>query len=154
VADQERERIAKLVYLDAFVPSNGQCVFDFRPPAERARTEERVKAEGDGWLIPPNPMPQDTAEADVAWAKPLRLPQPFKTFAQPIRLTQPAPHPARTYIYCKRNGPGDVFRQFGERAQREGWQYFEMDASHNPHITVPQELAALLDRIASGSTRA
>jgi hypothetical protein len=41
-----------------------------------------------------------------------------------------------------------VFRQFAERAQREpGWRYFEMDASHNPHITVPDELMALLQRI-------
>jgi hypothetical protein len=43
-----------------------------------------------------------------------------------------------------------VFRQFAERAQREsGWRYFEIDASHNPHITAPQGLLDLLAKIAS-----
>jgi hypothetical protein len=42
-----------------------------------------------------------------------------------------------------------VFRQFAERARAEpGWQYLEIDASHNPHITAPDALAALLDEIA------
>jgi hypothetical protein len=41
-----------------------------------------------------------------------------------------------------------VFRQFAERAKSEaGWKYYEIDASHNPHITCPQDLMALLTRI-------
>ncbi len=56
--------------------------------------------------------------------------------------------PARHYIYAKKNGPGDVFRQFGERAKSEaGWKYYEIDASHNPHITCPDVLMALLTEI-------
>ena len=58
--------------------------------------------------------------------------------------------PPRSYIYCKRHPPDDVFRQFAERAQREsGWRYFELDASHNPHITMPQTLMELLEKIAT-----
>ncbi|MEA2814868.1 MAG: hypothetical protein QOI93_2565, partial [Rhodospirillaceae bacterium] len=54
----------------------------------------------------------------------------------------------RHYIYAKKSGPGDVFRQFAERAKSEaGWKYYEIDASHNPHITSPQDLMALLTRI-------
>ena len=50
----------------------------------------------------------------------------------------------------KKNGPGDVFRQFAERAKSEpGWTYWEIDASHNPHITAPQALLDLLAKIAS-----
>ena len=41
VADRARERIAKLVYLDAFVPENGQSLFDLLPAAERDRRGER-----------------------------------------------------------------------------------------------------------------
>ena len=47
--------------------------------------------------------------------------------------------------------PADVFRQFAERAQAEGWQYLEIDASHNPHITAPDALAAVLHEIAAQS---
>jgi hypothetical protein len=42
-----------------------------------------------------------------------------------------------------------VFRQFADRARAApGWDFHELDASHNPHITIPETLAALLDRIA------
>jgi pimeloyl-ACP methyl ester carboxylesterase len=145
VADRVRERIAKLVYLDAFAPRDGECVFDLLPPEHQARMRDAAKA-NDGWRIPPNPMPPDTPEADVAWAAPRRMPQPIGTFETRIRLTNPPP--PRSYIYCKRCGPGDVFRPFAERARAEGWPYFELDASHNPHITAPQELLAVLQEIA------
>jgi hypothetical protein len=47
--------------------------------------------------------------------------------------------------------PGDPFRQFAERAQREGWRYFELDASHSPNVTAPEALAELLAEIARTS---
>jgi hypothetical protein len=78
------------------------------------------------------------------------MPQPLKTFETPLRLTSSDQPQPRSYIYCQRSGPGDVFRQFAERAQREsGWRYYEIDASHNPHITAPQALLALLQQIAA-----
>jgi hypothetical protein len=74
--------------------------------------------------------------------------QPVKCFEQPIRLGGAVEKLPRTYIYCTRTPPGDVFGQFARRARSEpGWRYFEIDSSHNPHITMPQEFAALLDRI-------
>jgi hypothetical protein len=48
-----------------------------------------------------------------------------------------------------------VFRQFADRARSQpGWDYFELDASHNPHSTAPASLAALLDGIAAGKRSA
>jgi hypothetical protein len=55
----------------------------------------------------------------------------------------------RTYIYCTRSAPGDVFRQFADRARTEpGWQCLELDASHSPNVTAPEALAAMLDKLA------
>jgi pimeloyl-ACP methyl ester carboxylesterase len=149
VTDRIHARIAQLVYLDAFVPRDGQSAFDFQSQEGRDRMHELARSKGDGWRIPPNPMPPDTPEDDVAWASTRRMPQPIKTFETPIRLASHASPTPRTYIYCKRHAPGDVFRQFAERAQREGWRYFEMDASHNPHITQPQALFEILKQIAT-----
>ena len=106
-----------------------------------------AQKDGDGWKLPLNPMPPDTAPEDAAWAVPRRRPQPIRTFEQKISL-QSQYVPARHYIYAKKNGPGDVFRQFGERARNEaGWRHYEIDASHNPHITCPDVLMALLTEI-------
>jgi pimeloyl-ACP methyl ester carboxylesterase len=149
VADREAARIKRLVYLDAFVPRDGQSALDLHPPEMRERIRSAV-LNGDGWRLPPNPLPPDTPEEDVAWMSPRRRPQPAKTGEQPIRLTGAVERLPRTYIYCLRPRPGDVFRQFAERARAEpGWQCLEIDTSHNPHITAPDALATMLDEIAA-----
>jgi pimeloyl-ACP methyl ester carboxylesterase len=152
VADRARERISRLVYLDAFVPRDGESLFGLVGPAGRARMQELARTEGNGWLVPSNPIPPDTSEADVAWITPLRLPQPLKTFASQIRLASAETSLPRSYIYCQRFGPGDPFRKFAKRAKSErGWQACEIDASHSPHITAPLALRDLLIAIAGGT---
>jgi pimeloyl-ACP methyl ester carboxylesterase len=146
VADRVPERLAQLVYLDAFVPRSGQALVDLTPQAPGGPTTPDVEA----WRIPANPVPPDTGAADLAWIMPRRFPQPRKTFEQVITLTGTSDRIKKTYIYCTRPRPGDVFGQFAERARREpGWCYLEIDATHNPHITAPDALAHLLDGLVS-----
>lgn len=148
VADRARTRIAQLIYLDAFAPNNGESAFDLLPEATRAQRQSGASGSADGWRIPPGPMPPDTPAQDRAWCEPLRLPQPVKTFEQKLMLQGGPLTLPRHYIYCRRNPPDDRFRPFYERAKREGWGAYEIDASHNPHITCPEVLADLLARIA------
>ena len=56
VADRARDSINQVIYLDAFVPREGQCLLDFLPESERQRMRSGA-ASGDGWRIPPNPTP-------------------------------------------------------------------------------------------------
>src|SRR5262249_14860469 len=150
VVDRARDRIAQLIYLDAFVPKNGQSLVDLLPPAVRQRMQESVRA-GDGWRVPPNATPPDTSEADVKWIAERRMAQSFKCFEAPLRLRDADITLPRSYVYCKRIGPVDVFGPFAERAKSEpGWRYYEIDASHSPHVTAPEALAALLQAIATG----
>jgi pimeloyl-ACP methyl ester carboxylesterase len=153
VADRAPDRLAQLVYLDAFVPRNGQSVVDLQSSETNARMREAARTAGDGWRVPPSPLPPGTSEADVAWVTPLRVMQPLRTFEQPVHLTGAGELLPKAYIYCTRPRPGDVFRQFAQRAASEtGWHYFEIDAGHNPHITMPETLGTLLNNIAAGRT--
>ena len=52
VAESVPERIAQLVYLDAFVPEDGQSLVSLLPPERRQAMEDLVQAEGEGWLLP------------------------------------------------------------------------------------------------------
>ena len=150
VADKAADRIARVVYIDAFAPKDGQSLFDLLGPKGEAHMRAGAAKDGDGWKLPLNPMPPDTSPEDAAWAVPKRRPQPIKTFEQKIALKSPAP-PPRHYIYAKKSGPGDVFRQFGERAKSEaGWKYWEIDSTHSPNITCPDALMALLTQIMAG----
>jgi pimeloyl-ACP methyl ester carboxylesterase len=147
VADRARDRIKALIYLDSFAPKHGQSVLSI-PPDRRDALMAAVKEKGEGWKLPPNPMPDDTSEADKAWAVPRRMMQSVKTFEQKLDLRHGELTLPRHYIYCKKAPPDDRFRQFLERAKQEGWGHDEMDASHNPHITAPGALMAILDAVA------
>ncbi|HJZ14741.1 MAG TPA: alpha/beta hydrolase, partial [Stellaceae bacterium] len=63
VADRARDRIAQLIYLDAFVPTNGQALIDLLPSGERQRLLDSAMA-SDGWRVAPNPIPPDTSPED------------------------------------------------------------------------------------------
>ena len=151
VADRASDRIAQLVYLDAFAPRDGQSLLDLTSEDNGRNVREGAAKEGGGWRIPPNPAPPDTSPEDLAWVNSHRMPQPLKTFEQKIKLTGAVERLPRTYIYCKIFRPGDVFRQFRDRAASEkGWKCIELDASHSPNVTAPDALAAVLDGIAQG----
>jgi hypothetical protein len=51
-ADRVPEHIAQVVYLDAFVPEDGQSLFDLVAPERRQAMEGLVKTEGNEWLLP------------------------------------------------------------------------------------------------------
>jgi len=149
VADRVPDRIRKLVYLDAFVPRDGQSLLSFQPEAAQQAMRAAVKA-GDGWRVQPNPPPPDTSPEDATWINAHRMPHPFKCFDSPVMLRNGDTRVPRAYIYCMRKNAGDTFGQFAERAKREKWAYHEIDASHSPHVTAPQALAGLLNTVISG----
>ncbi|HWV53528.1 alpha/beta hydrolase [Pseudorhodoplanes sp.] len=146
VADRADGRVARLIYLDAFAPKDGQSLFQLVGVETEAKMRQGAAESGDGWKVPSMPMPPDTPPDYAAWAAPRRLQQPIKCFEQTLTLSG-RPLPRRSYIYCKRIPPHDIFGQFAARAKTEGWGYAEMDASHNPHITCPEDLRDVLQEI-------
>jgi pimeloyl-ACP methyl ester carboxylesterase len=147
VADRARDRITQLIYLDAFVPDDGQCLLDFLPEQERQRMRDAAKS-GDGWRVPPNPTPPDTPPEDVEWLNERRVPMPIKCFETPLKFSGGALTLPRSYIYATRIAPADVFGQFAARTRSApGWRYVEIDASHSPGVTAPEALMAVLEKI-------
>jgi len=149
VADRARGRVARIIYLDAFVAEDGQSLMDLVPPQARDGMKAACVS-GDGWRVPPRDMPPDTPDDERAWAMPRRVPHPIAAFEERLSLSG-MPLPPRAYIYCQRADGNDSFRPFAARARREGWPYAEIDASHNPHITAPRELFAALQSLVLGS---
>ena len=146
VADRARDHVAELIYLDAFVPGNGQALVDFLGAEERQRLLGSVKT-GDGWRVTPNPIPPDTSVEDIAWISQFRMPQSVRCFEQPISLQTELSVP-RSYIHCTRYADKTPFGQFADRARRTaGWRFYELDASHSPNITAPAAMMDLLQRI-------
>jgi pimeloyl-ACP methyl ester carboxylesterase len=158
VADRVPERLAHLIYLDAFVPEDGQAAADLIT-YPRQVWEERVRTEGFGWLIPSlQAIPWDdfvrdvwrvTDAADRRWLVDRLRPTPFKTFTDPVRLTNPASATLpRTYIRCLHH-PSPRFDSIAEMVRKTaGWRYRELASAHLPMMTMPGEFVDLLLEIA------
>jgi pimeloyl-ACP methyl ester carboxylesterase len=153
VADRIPERLAHLVYLDAWVPQDGQNFYDCWPDSEawRAEDEARARAIGDGWrhYYPDEAMDamSDVSAVDRSWFLEKRKGHPLKTLTQPLRLHRtPEPRLSRTYIYCPVGvDPSEPEPAFLQRARTEpGWRYLALSASHLAPISAPRETADLL----------
>jgi pimeloyl-ACP methyl ester carboxylesterase len=160
VADRVPERIRHVVYLDAFVPGDGESVLDLLAPERRRVLESLVEAEGEGWRLPRfGPPPWETIvremwgvmdHGDVQWMLERLGPTPFGHFTEPVQSRNPAAAGLRrTYIRCPRF-PSPRFDQHAAMAQRTpGWSRRELPTSHHPAITAPAALTDLLVAIAS-----
>src|SRR5262249_16398834 len=100
VAGRAPEHVARVIYLDAFVPDHGQSLFRFLCGQRGQRMLDSVRA-GDGWRVTPNPIPPDTSQEDSAWVTKFRMPQSLRCFEQPVRLPAKLTLP-RSYIQCMR----------------------------------------------------
>ena len=137
VADRVPSKIRHLVYLDAFVPSDGQSVDDLRGLIAEASVE--------GWLVPPIPPAPDTSAEDLAWTGPRCRHMPVRIFRQRLRVTGAVETVRRTFIHCTKKGPVDTFQQFADRFRdHKDWGFVTMHESHSPQVNAPETLAKVL----------
>lgn len=144
VADRVPGRLAVRVYLDAFLASDGEAAIELLPERVAGAYRESVAGQGFGWLIPPRPLAGlgVTEDADVAWLTPRLTPHPWRTFAEPIRLTGAADAVPGAYIEC--TAGHRPFRSQAARAAARGWPVHEIATGHEAMVTAPAELAKLL----------
>ena len=143
------DRVRHLVYLDAFVPEDGDTVV-----ALSGRDTAQVMNVGEEWLVPPPPRDYDDP-AEAAFANPRRTPHPIGCFTEPVRLHQPLedfPF-SRTYVKATADAPdapgAKAFWAAAQRAQSSpAWTYREIETSHMIASNRPEELADLLLELA------
>ncbi|NYJ04173.1 alpha/beta fold hydrolase [Petropleomorpha daqingensis] len=139
------ERVRSLVYVDAFVPGDGDSVYGLlgAPPPGPPRP-------GDAWLVDgPARVYDDPAEE--AFAVPRRTPQPIACFTEPVRLSRPLedwPF-SRTYVRLTAPEPGvptnPAFEAAAQRARSSpAWRYTELATTHMVAHNRPGELVELL----------
>ena len=148
VVDRVPGRLSHLVYLDAFVPQDGQSLADLVGPEMMANLKQAARAQGSDWQVPPLP-PQAcgvTDEQDVQWMTRRMSVQPLKTMLEPLRLMKPSTV-RRTFIYCGEPAMG-LFDVYRDRARVEKWSCYELATGHSSMITAPDALARVLLRIA------
>lgn len=150
VADRIPERIAHLVYFDAVVLESGKDSFSNYPKEEaEARIAAAGKATG-GLAVPvPDPLPpvwglvQDTPEHD--WAKRQLTPHPLGSYTTALHLKNPIGNGLpKTYIHCTEPSHPVLESSRELVKSQQGWNWVELAAPHEAHMTHPREFAELL----------
>lgn len=147
VADRESERIGALVYLDAFVPNDGEAAVDLMLPERRDGLLRTAREAGDGWRLPPTPAVDYgvTDPDDRAWVDGLCGPHPLACFEQQIRLSGAYRSvPRRTYILAANYNPSS-FRAYATMAENDpAWTSLSLPCLHDAMVIMPEALTEML----------
>lgn len=142
------DRIRDLVYLDAFVPGNGQSV-----AALSGRGSSPSIFGAADWLVPPPDRHYDDPQ-EAAWQTARRVPHPMKCFTDPVQVTRPIEEYSFGLTYIKatadsRSAPGgNAFWDAAEHAAESArWQHHGIATNHMVASNRPRELADLLAAI-------
>jgi pimeloyl-ACP methyl ester carboxylesterase len=151
VADRMSEKIAALVYLDAFVLEDGQCLHDTLPADHRQGQLDAAAAFGDGWRVPPIPAAVfNVNAADRAWVDDQCTDQPLASFQQKLDLDSKAPAVGSIHYIYAAGWEGTPFTGFYESAKARGWSTREIACGHDVMLDRPEELTAALVQAAAG----
>jgi pimeloyl-ACP methyl ester carboxylesterase len=145
VADRVPDRIGALVYLDAFVLENGQCLNDTIPPEVRRERLAQAKKEGEEWKLPPISAEEfNVNPRDRDWVNRQSTLQSLACFEQPLHLTGAINQIKNiTYILASGWSPSP-FPQFHDKAKSKGWRTITIECGHDVMLDRPEELAEQL----------
>lgn len=135
VAERAAERIAALVYVDAFLPEDGQCFADL------------IGTELDGDLVPVPEIGDGEYPTRGLSEKVARLAtaQPSGTFTERVKVTDRYKDIARkSYILATGwNGFASIAAPLRDDPH---WQVHELPCGHDVPLLMPDELAVLLEK--------
>jgi pimeloyl-ACP methyl ester carboxylesterase len=147
-ADRLGDEVARLVYVDAVVPTPGERWSTRNPP--EAQAERRAVIARTGVIPPPPAAVYGLTGDDAAWVDRRQTPQPGGVYDDPLHFDAErwAARP-RTYVDC--TSPPLPTIEPSRRLVREqpGWEVVELATGHDPMVSAPEELAAVLLDVAA-----
>lgn len=132
VADKLGDRIDQLIFIDAYVPADGDSCWSLTSDSFRELFIAGSRDDGRWVAVPEGMDPRARAH-------------PLASFVQAINLTDTAQHrPERTFI-SGGAWPGSPFVPLTERLRNDpGWRVYEIPVGHNIARRAPDRLAATL----------
>ena len=134
-AEQLRGRIESIVFLEAFIPRDGQSFSDLAPG----------EALPDP-LVPPPPSAQGDYrnDDDRKWVASKVTPQPTATFTERLRITGAYLQvPKKTFIQANQGVSAETAKPL---RRDSAWTVRDIDCGHDVPVDRPHELAQLLEK--------
>ncbi|MEP2990484.1 MAG: alpha/beta hydrolase family protein [Parasphingorhabdus sp.] len=156
LADNLKNRISHIVYLDAALPKNGDTMISQGPPRNEAEIKEaevglRALA-SDGIAMqafPPEILGIAQSHPSYSWVAEKLTPHPLKTWLDPIKLLNGGSDGLnRTYIHCNSPAlPNSSFQWHAQQLEKdESWRYHALATGHDAMITAPEKLITILEQ--------
>jgi pimeloyl-ACP methyl ester carboxylesterase len=147
-AEQVGDRIASIVFLDAFVPENGESLSATASQPTKDAVAAAV-ARGE-YLIKPVPaVAFRVNEKDRAWVDAKCTPHPVASFTDKISITGARDKIAKKAYIRAKGYPAEVFDAALNKCKpNPAWKTFEMAAGHDAMVDQPQELTDILLEVA------
>jgi pimeloyl-ACP methyl ester carboxylesterase len=151
VAEACPNKVQRLVFLDAFIPEDAQCVLDLLPPEIGDYFRDVAQKHGDGWRLPGGEGQLDLwglAPGEARDFVRARLCDfSLRCFEEPLPL--PANRKASipsTFVasVAERYPARPFFKPFEEKARASGWSVAELKTGHDCHVELPAEVANIL----------
>ena len=144
VAEKAQGAIASMVFLDAFVPENGQSVGDTASQPTRDAIAKAVAA-GDGAIKPVTAAVFRVNEKDRPWVDAMCTPHPIASLTDKVATTGARERIAKkTYIRAK-GYPSVPFDGYQTRLTKAAeWRVHELPCGHDAMVDQPAELTDLL----------
>jgi pimeloyl-ACP methyl ester carboxylesterase len=140
-------RIAHAIYVDAFVPMQGQAMANFVPPPVKTDFE-RLAAQNATVPVPPAASWGERwglrDPALVAWAQPRMTAQAALSFTEQVQGDPMAESIRRSYLKCATN-PNPQFKTIAAGIQKDNrFRYAEVEGHHDVMLIDPPRFVSSL----------
>ncbi len=141
VAEQLQPRIAAIVYLDAFLPQDGQSLSDLLgPKAPQWREHLALPIPAEAFKV---------NEKDRAWVNAKMTPHPVKCFTERLKLTGAYQKVAKKLYIRALAFDNPPFDDALARCKADtSWQTVTMQCGHDVMVDQPGQLTSLLMKMA------
>lgn len=144
VAEQMLPAISSMIFLDAFVPVDGDSMVSITGEANRALILAAVER-GDLSVKPRSAADFHVNLADRAWVDAKCTPQPIGAMHQKLRLTGARDRVAKKAYIRAAGHESPYFDRYYEALRRDpAWRCEALPCGHDVMVDMPEELTALL----------
>jgi pimeloyl-ACP methyl ester carboxylesterase len=148
VAEEVEGKISSIVFLDAFMPENGQRVLDTNSARSRAEIEQAMKRAEVSRPAPPASTWNVNAK-DQPWVNEKFTAQPIGVAFTPLRLTGARDRvPKKTYVRAKGYDNPNFENYYAKVKSDRSWRTYEMPCGHEVMIDMPERAAEILLEVA------
>ncbi len=149
VAEEMEARISSFVFLDAFVPEDGETPLDLITAHVQADIRAALARGEVSRAAPPAAYFKLQSDDDIAWIDGLMTPQPNGVWPDVIHLTGARERIAKRAYLRAGLYPNPNFDAAMEKLRaRDGWRVMSLPGGHDLMVDVPDALADLFIELA------